>query len=88
MGVVVGDPVGVWFRSWLSRAAAEPIALEVGERKMIVVDPRRIDLRARARRLSRDYGLPKARIEAGFRLVGATGFEPATFRPPADMRWA
>ena len=31
--------------------------------------------------------IPTVRVGAGFRPVGATGFEPATFRPPAEGQW-
>ena len=27
-------------------------------------------------------------VKRGLGEIGATGFEPATFRPPADERWA
>jgi hypothetical protein len=37
-----------------------------------------------ARRRARQHLRENPRISGGFSLVGATGFEPATFRPPAQ----
>jgi len=60
-GVLVGDTLRVSFPSWMSQAEAAQIAEELADRMRRRVDPSCIDLRTRARRLSREYGLPRAR---------------------------
>lgn len=59
--VLVGDRLRVAFPRWMSLAEAEQIAQELADRMRRRIDPSYIDLAARARRLAREYGLPRAR---------------------------
>lgn len=59
--VLVGDRLRVSFPRWMSLTEARETAEELAERMRRRVDPSCIDLAARARRLSRQYGLPRAR---------------------------
>jgi predicted metal-dependent hydrolase len=59
--VLVGDRLRVSFPRWMSLAEADEIAHELAERMRRRVDPAHIDIAARARRLAREHGLPRAR---------------------------
>jgi len=57
--VLVGDHLRVSFPRWMSLVEAQEMAQELAERMRRRVDPNRIDLVARARRIARQYGLPR-----------------------------
>jgi predicted metal-dependent hydrolase len=57
--VLVGDHLRVSFPRWMSLAEAQEMAQELAERMRRRVDPNRIDLAARCRRIARQYGLPR-----------------------------
>jgi predicted metal-dependent hydrolase len=57
--VLVGDHLRVSFPRWMSLAEAQEMAQELAERMRRRVDPNRIDLGARSRRIARQYGLPR-----------------------------
>jgi predicted metal-dependent hydrolase len=59
--VLVGDLLRVSFPRWMSRAEAAQIADELAERMRKRMEPASIDVGARARRLAREYGLPRPR---------------------------
>jgi predicted metal-dependent hydrolase len=59
--VLIGDTLRVSFPRWMSLAEAEQTAQELAERMRRRVDPSYIDIAARARRLAREYGLPRPR---------------------------
>ncbi|GIU87211.1 MAG: metal-dependent hydrolase [Acidimicrobiia bacterium] len=59
--VLVGDRLRVSFPRWMSLAEAREVAEELAERMRRRVEPARIDVAARARRLARTYGLPRPR---------------------------
>jgi predicted metal-dependent hydrolase len=59
--VLVGDRLRVSFPRWMSIAEAEKVAAELAERMKRRVDSSSIDIAARARRLAKEYGLPRAR---------------------------
>lgn len=59
--VLVGDRLRVSFPYWMSLAEASQTAEELAERMRRRIAPGSIDVAARARRLARDYGLPRAR---------------------------
>jgi predicted metal-dependent hydrolase len=56
---LVGDRLRVSFPSWMSLADAQEAAEELAERMRRRIDPARIDLATRARRLAREHGLPR-----------------------------
>src|SRR5262249_4365993 len=56
---LVGDRLRVSFPRWMSLADAQEAAEELAERMRRRIDPARIDVAARARRLAREYGLPR-----------------------------
>jgi predicted metal-dependent hydrolase len=56
---LVGDRLKVSFPSWMSLADAQEAAEELAERMRRRIDPARIDVATRARRLAREYGLPR-----------------------------
>jgi predicted metal-dependent hydrolase len=60
--VLVGDRLRVSFPRWMSLQEADEIARELAERMRRRVDPSHIDVAARARRLAREYQLPRARV--------------------------
>jgi predicted metal-dependent hydrolase len=60
--VLVGDRLRVSFPRWMSLREADEIARELADRMRRRVDPTHIDVAARARRLAREYGLPRARV--------------------------
>jgi predicted metal-dependent hydrolase len=57
--VLVGDHLRVSFPRWMSLAEAQEMAQELAERMRRRVDPSRINLGARTRRLARQYSLPR-----------------------------
>jgi predicted metal-dependent hydrolase len=57
--VLVGDHLRVSFPRWMSLAEAQEMAQELAERMRRRVDPSCINLGARARRLARQYSLPR-----------------------------
>ncbi len=57
--VLVGDRVRVSFPRWMSLAEAQEAAVELAERLRRRVDPGSIDVATRARKLARQYGLPR-----------------------------
>jgi predicted metal-dependent hydrolase len=57
--VLVGDRLRVSFPRWMSLADAQQTAEELAERMRRRVDPACIDVATRARRLARQYGLPR-----------------------------
>ena len=59
--VQVGDRLRVSFPRWMSLSEASRIADELAARMAQRVDPDCIDVAARARRLARELGLPRAR---------------------------
>jgi predicted metal-dependent hydrolase len=59
--VLVGDRLRVSFPRWMSLREAEETAHELAERMRRRVEPSHIDLSARARRLARQYSLPRPR---------------------------
>jgi hypothetical protein len=59
--VLVGDRLRVSFPRWMSLAEAQQNADELAERIRRRVDPSCIDVVARARKLARQYGLPRAK---------------------------
>ncbi|GIU89394.1 MAG: hypothetical protein KatS3mg010_0493 [Acidimicrobiia bacterium] len=59
--VLVGDRLRVSFPRWMSLAEAREVAEELAERMRRRVEPARIDVAARARRLARTYGFPRPR---------------------------
>jgi hypothetical protein len=59
--VLVGDRLRVSFPRWMSLTEAHATAEELAERMRKRVDPSCIDLAARARRLARQFGLPRAK---------------------------
>ena len=59
--VLVGDRLRVSFPRWMSLTEARETAEELAERMRRRVDPSCIDIAARARRLARQYGLPRAK---------------------------
>src|SRR5262245_39213101 len=59
--VLVGDRLRVSFPRWMSLAEADEVAHELAERMRRRIDPSAIDVAARARRLAREYGLPRPR---------------------------
>jgi predicted metal-dependent hydrolase len=59
--VLVGDRLRVSFPRWMSLDEAQHTADELAERMRKRVDPSCIDVAARARRLAREYGLPRAK---------------------------
>ena len=56
---LVGDRLRVSFPHWMSLADAREAAEELAERMRRRIDPARIDVGARTRRLAREYGLPR-----------------------------
>lgn len=56
---LVGDRLRVSFPSWMSLADAQEAAEELAERMRRRIDPARIDVATRARRLAREHGLPR-----------------------------
>ena len=58
---LVGERLRVSFPHWMSLAEAQEIAEELAERMRRRIDPARIDLVARTRRLAREYGFPRPR---------------------------
>src|ERR1700686_3695116 len=56
---LVGDRLRVSFPRWMSLADAQEAAEELAERMRRRIDPARIDVSARTRRLAREYGLPR-----------------------------
>jgi predicted metal-dependent hydrolase len=60
--VLVGDRLRVSFPRWMSYAQAQETAEELRSRMQRRVDAARIDIGARARRLAREYGLPRPRV--------------------------
>ena len=83
--VLVGDRLRVSFPRWMSLAEADQVADELAERMRRRVDPSHIDVAARARRLAREYGLPRPRVGA---LVGpaAVALGIVHARGPDDPR--
>jgi len=59
--VLVGDRLRVSFPRWMSLAEADHIAHELADRMRRRIDPSAIDVAARARRLAKEYGLPRPR---------------------------
>jgi predicted metal-dependent hydrolase len=59
--VLVGDRLRVSFPYWMSVAEAQVTAEELAERMRRRTESSAIDVDSRARRLARDYGLPRAR---------------------------
>jgi hypothetical protein len=59
--VLNGDRLRVSFPHWMSVAEASQIAEELAERMRRRIEPERIDVAGRARRLAREYGLPRPR---------------------------
>jgi hypothetical protein len=59
--VLVGDRLRVSFPRWMSIAEAQQTAEELAERMRRRIDPSSIDVATRARRLAREYGLPRPR---------------------------
>ena len=59
--VLVGDRLRVSFPYWMSLAEASQTAEELAERMRRRIAPGSIDVAARARRLAREHGLPRAR---------------------------
>jgi predicted metal-dependent hydrolase len=59
--VLVGDRLRVSFPHWMSVAEAQVTAEELAERIRRRTDSAAIDVAARARRLARDYQLPRPR---------------------------
>lgn len=59
--VLVGDRLRVSFPRWMTLAEAQQAADELAERMRRRVEPSRIDIARRSRRISREYGLPFAR---------------------------
>jgi hypothetical protein len=57
--VLVGDRLRVSFPRWMSLDEARETAAELAERMRRRVDPSCIDIAARARKLAREYGLPR-----------------------------
>jgi predicted metal-dependent hydrolase len=57
--VLVGDRLRVSFPRWMSLAEAQRTAEELAERMRRRIDPASIDVGARARKLARQYGLPR-----------------------------
>ena len=58
-GVLVGDLLRVAFPRWMSLAEAQQTAEELADRMRRRLDTSSIDIGARARRLARQYGLPR-----------------------------
>jgi len=58
-GVLVGDRLRVAFPRWMSLAEAQQTAEELAERMRRRLDSSYIDVAARARRIARQYGLPR-----------------------------
>jgi predicted metal-dependent hydrolase len=56
---LVGDRLKVSFPSWMTLADAQEAAEELADRMRRRIDPARIDVATRARRLAREYGLPR-----------------------------
>src|SRR3954465_3653946 len=56
---LVGDRLRVSFPSWMSLADAQEAAEELAERMRRRIDPARIDVATRPRRLARERGLPR-----------------------------
>ena len=56
---LVGDRLRVSFPRWMSLADAQEAAEELAERMRRRIDPARIDVAARARRLAREHGFPR-----------------------------
>ena len=85
--VLVGDRLRVSFPRWMSLAEAQETAEELAERMRRRVDPSRIDVAARARRLAREYELPAARgSSAGPTTAAALGLVHARGRRSACRR--
>ncbi len=59
--VLIGDRLRVSFPRWMSLTEARQAADELAERMRRRVDSAYIDVEARARRLARQYGLPRPR---------------------------
>src|ERR1700730_8350167 len=59
--VLVGDRLRVSFPHWMSLDEAQVTAQELAERRRRRTDSSTIDVAARARRLARDYDLPRPR---------------------------
>lgn len=57
--VLVGDRLRVSFPRWMSLAEAQQTAEELAERMRRRLDPGSIDIAARARKLAKQYGLPR-----------------------------
>jgi hypothetical protein len=57
--VLVGDRLRVSFPRWMSISEAQVTAQELAERMRRRTDSSAIDVAARARRLAREYGLPR-----------------------------
>ena len=62
--VLVGDRLRVSFPRWMSLDEAQVTAQELAERMRRRTDSSAIDVAARARRLAREYGLPRPRTRA------------------------
>jgi len=60
--VLVGDRLRVSFPRWMSLDEADTIAHELADRMRRRVDPSHIDVAARARRLAREFQLPRPRV--------------------------
>jgi hypothetical protein len=59
--VLIGDRLRVSFPRWMTIDEAQVTAQELAERMRRRTDSSAIDVAARARRLARDYGLPRPR---------------------------
>jgi hypothetical protein len=59
--VLIGDRLRVSFPRWMSIDEAQVTAQELAERMRRRTDSSAIDVAARARRLAREYGLPRPR---------------------------
>src|SRR4051795_13280898 len=57
--VLIGDRLRVSFPRWMSIAEAQVTAQELAERMRRRTESSAIDVAARARRIARDYGLPR-----------------------------
>jgi predicted metal-dependent hydrolase len=60
--VLVGDRLRVSFPRWMSLADAQRAAEELAERMRRRLDTSNIDIAARARKLARQYGLPRPKV--------------------------
>ena len=85
---LVGDRLRVSFPRWMSLADAQEAAEELAERMRRRIDPARIDVAARARRLAREYGLPRPEDACSGRRTSASAGDRArrTTRRSASRR--